>query len=275
MSSCGGDGASSVTGRCNASWAGALATLATPESAWPCRCWYMQPRWRQQTDNGRLVCAEGSSRGQRNFSFCFGFMVRWCIFQREAVYVYSLEDIDFFPFFPSSFSFLNRGQFPTVHSLLCTHSLFFIHLTCWHIWQHAAVLSSTNPQLYTLHNNAGPPRLLHPFSFSFRKLIINGQFENRLESPQGCLPCQIEKGQGQVSRLSHCPLSWCFRGGCTGGNITNSPHAASKAMAKDGAREGGVAASWGSLTSSPQHLYHKSPQRLYGSLQWAGVGSIR
>lgn len=89
----------------------------------------MQPRWRQQTDNGRLVFAEGSSRGQRNFSFCFGFMVRWCIFQREAVYVYSLEDIDFFPFFPSSFSFLNRGQFPTVHSLLCTHSLFFIHLT--------------------------------------------------------------------------------------------------------------------------------------------------
>lgn len=33
MSSCGGDGASSVTECCNASWAGALATLATPESA--------------------------------------------------------------------------------------------------------------------------------------------------------------------------------------------------------------------------------------------------
>lgn len=42
-------------------------------------------------------------------------------------------------------------------------------------------------------------------------------------------------------------------------------------------REGEVAAaaSWGSSTSSPQHLYHKSPQRVYGSLQWAGVGSIR
>ncbi|MEQ2314649.1 hypothetical protein AMECASPLE_014339 [Ameca splendens] len=40
-------------------------------------------------------------------------------------------------------------------------------------------------------------------------------------------------------------------------------------------REGGAAASGGSLTSSPQHLYHNSPQRVYGSLQWAGVGSIR
>lgn len=40
-------------------------------------------------------------------------------------------------------------------------------------------------------------------------------------------------------------------------------------------REGGDAASWGSLTSSPQHLYHKSPQRVHGSLWWAGVGSIR
>lgn len=157
-----------------------------------------------------------------------------------------------------------------MHPLPILHSSYLLtHLTtrcCIIIYQPAALYP---PQ------QRGPPRLLHPFSFSFRKLIINGQFENRLESPQGCLPCQIEKGQGQVSRLSHCPLSWCFRGGCTGGNITNSPHAASKAMAKDGAREGGAAASWGSLTSSPQHLYHKSPQRLYGSLQWAGVGSIR
>lgn len=143
----------------------------------------------------------------------------------------------FLSFF-SSFSFLNRGQFPTVHSLLCTHSLFFIHLTCWHIWQHAAVLSSPNPQPYTFHNNTGLARLLHPFSFSFRKLIINGQFENRLESPQGCLPCQIEKGQGQVSRLAPCPPSWYVWGRRTRGNITNSPRAAGKAMADD---EGG----WG------------------------------
>lgn len=40
-------------------------------------------------------------------------------------------------------------------------------------------------------------------------------------------------------------------------------------------RKGGASVSWGSLTSSPQHLYQKSPQRVYGSLQWAGVGSIR
>ena len=236
MSSCGAAGASSVTECCNASRAGALATLATPESAWPCRCWYMQPHLCQKMDNGCRFFLEGFSHRRHNFPLRFGFTERWCIFQRQAVYVYLLEDIDFFPFAPSSFSFLNRGQFPTVRSLLCTHTLFFIHLTCWHIWQHAAVLSSPNPQRYTFHNNIGPAPLLHPFSFSFRKLIINGQFENRLESPQGCLPCQIEKGQGQVSRLAPCPSSWYFRGRRTGGNITNSPHAAGKAMAKDDER---------------------------------------
>lgn len=227
MSSCGGGGASSVTECCNASRAGALATLATPESSWPCRCWYMQPHWHQKMDSGCLFFLEGCSHCQHNFFLWSGFMERWCIFQSKAVYVYLLEDIDFFP----SFSFLNRGQFPTVHSFLCTHYLFFIHLTCWHIWQHAAVLSSPTAQFYTFHNNTGPAWLLHPFSF--RKLIINGQFENRLESPQGYLPCQIEKGQGQVSRLAPCLPSWYFRGRRPRGNITNSPHAAGKAMAKD------------------------------------------
>lgn len=43
----------------------------------------------------------------------------------------------------------------------------------------------------------------------------------------------------------------------------------------EGGRGSGKPSRASSATSSPQHLYHKSPQRVYGSLQRAGVGSIR
>jgi len=88
-----------------------------------------------------------------------------------------------------------------MHPLPILHSSYLLT----QLTTRCSVLLSPNPQLHTLRNNTGTPRLLHPFSFSFTKLIINGQFENRLESPQGCLPCQIEKGQGQVSRLAPPP----------------------------------------------------------------------
>lgn len=72
-------------------------------------------------------------------------------------------------------------------------------------------------------------------------------------------------------------LSWCFQGKRASGNITNSSREAGKAMGGDdeGGRGNGEPSRASSATSSPQHLYHKSPQRVYGSLQWAGVGSIR
>lgn len=100
--------------------------------------------------------------------------------------------------------------------------------------------------------------------------------------PKAACLVKLKRDKDKSVDLPPCPLSWCFRGRLARGNITNSPREAGEAMARQRrgmTREGGTgaaAASWASsATSSPQHLYHKSPERVYGSLQWAGVGSIR
>lgn len=167
------------------------------------------------------------------FSSDLGSWRGWCIFQSVTVYVYLLEDIDFFsPLFPPFLFWIE------VNSPLCNP---FYAPTPYSSFILPADTSDNTLLYYHLPPPSSIPSTITqgqldsstPSSFSFRKLIINGQFENRLESPQGCLPCQIEKGQGQVSRLAPCLPSWYFRGRRTRGNITNSPHAAGKAMAKD------------------------------------------
>ena len=127
----------------------------------------------------------------------------------------------FLPVCPS-FCFLNRGQFPAVHSPNAStlyssftppadtpdNMLLYDHLP--------------TPQLYTFPNNTGRLWLLHLFPVSFGKLIIDGQFENRLESPQGCWPGKIEKEKGRAMRLPPCPPS-CFSRGRGGGGKKPPP----------------------------------------------------
>lgn len=147
MSSCGGDGARSVTECRNASRNGTLATLGMPQVDLTLQV-LIYAATPASTNGQRVRCLSRKDFSYRwsKFSLRFGFTERWCIFQREAC-ICLFEDIDFMSFFSHPSLFLIE-----VNSQLCipfyaSQSLFFIHLTCWHIWQHTAVLSSTNPQL--------------------------------------------------------------------------------------------------------------------------------